>query len=454
MKFCLTNNPKLVACVLLVFFCAFYVFNSGDSVFAQQTDPLQQWGQWRGPLGTGESSTAKPPTQWSETQNIRWKSELPGLGHSTPVIWDQTIVLTTAIPFGPKFEPIADNAPGSHDNLKVSQKFKFDVIALDRKNGKIKWQKTVHQAIPHEGSHVSGSLASASPVTDGKHIIAYFGSYGIYCFDFAGELVWKKSLGTMNTKHGHGEGASVALYDNTLIVNWDHEGASFVMALNKSTGDKIWEVAREEVTSWASPIIYEHNGRPQAIVAGTAAVRGYDLKTGKIIWSCSGLSNNVVATPIALEGMVYVGSSYEIKSMLAIKLDGAQGDITGTQNVVWQRGTRTPYVPSPLLYRDSLYFLRHYQGIISIASAKTGEESIGPFRLNGVRDIYASPVAADGKIYITSREGVTLVLSQPEMPRLLSANRLDDSFSASAALVDDEIFLRGEKFLYCIGQSK
>ena len=200
--------------------------------------------------------------------------------------------------------------------------------------------------------------------------------------------------------------------------------------------------------------MYVHNGRAQVIVAGTAAVRAYDLESGKVIWECSGLSNNVVATPIAYEGVVYVGSSYEIKSMFAIKLEGAAGDITGTGNVIWKRASRTPYVPSPLLYRGSLYFLRHYQGIVSIADAKTGEEAIGPFRLNGIRDVYASPIAADGKIFISDRDGVTLVISQPEMPRLLSANRLDDSFSASAALVGDELFLRGEKFLYCISNVK
>ena len=451
-------NPSVTRLSSVAFGCSFLifviVFHGVVQLPAQQTNEhsLKQWGQWRGPLGTGESPAATPPTQWSESKNVRWKSAIPGLGHSTPVIWDRTVIVTTAIPFGPKFEPIADNAPGSHDNLKVSQKFKFDVIAFDRGNGKVKWQKTVHQAIPHEGSHVSGSLASASPITDGKHIIAYFGSYGIYCFDFQGNLVWEKSLGTMNTKHGHGEGASTAIFGNTLIVNWDHEGKSFIAALNKTTGKEIWKFPREEVTSWSSPIVYEHNGKPQVIVAGTNAVRGYDLKTGEVIWSCGGLSNNIVATPIALEGMVYVGSSYEIRSMLAIRLEGAKGDITDLPNVVWRRATRTPYVPSPLLYRDSLYFLRHYQGILSVANAKTGEETLGPFRLDGIRDIYASPVAADGKIFITSREGVTLVLSQKEMPRLLSANRLDDSFSASAALVGDEIFLRGEKFLDCIGK--
>lgn len=447
-------RTRVDCCLLIGAVVGVLTLCSGQPGFSQtdNSPAMQQWAQWRGPMGTGESPDAKPPTRWSETENVRWKTKLPGLGHSTPVVWDQTIVLTTAVPFGDKFPPIADNAPGSHDNLKVSQKSKFVVIAIDRSNGKIKWEQVLHEAIPHEGAHVSASLASGSPIIDDQHIIAYFGTYGVYCLDHNGKVVWQKSLGKMNSKHAHGEGASPTMFENTLIVNWDHEGKSFIVALNKNTGEEIWRVDRNEVTSWSSPIVYAHNGQPQVIVAGTSAVRSYDLKSGAVLWECSGLSNNIVATPIAHDGMVYVGSSYEIKSMFAIKLEGAKGDITGTANVVWKRASRTPYVPSPLLYRGSLYFLRHYQGILSIADANTGEESIGPFRLNGIRDIYASPVAADGKIYITDRDGITLVVSEPEMPRLLSANKLDDSFSASIALAGSDLFLRGEKFLYCIAE--
>lgn len=429
---------------------------SGCQIGFSQTansETVNQWAQWRGPLGTGEAPAAKPPIRWSETENVRWKTKLPGLGHSSPVVWDQTVVLTTAIPFGEKFPPIADDAPGSHDNLKVSQEFKFVALAIDRASGKIKWEKVLHKAIPHEGAHVSASLASGSPIIDGQHIIAYFGTYGIYCLDLDGNVVWKKYLGTMNSKHAHGEGASPALFENTLVINWDHEGGSFIVALDKTTGEELWRADRKEVTSWSSPIVYSHNGQPQVIVAGTSAVRAYDLKSGQVIWECSGLSNNIVATPIAHDGTVYVGSSYEIKSMFAIQLDGAKGDITGTANVLWKKASRTPYVPSPLLYRESLYFLRHYQGILSIADAESGDETMGPFRLNGIRDIYASPVAADGKIFITDRDGITLVISEPEMPRLLSANKLDDSFSASLAIVGNDIFLRGEKYLYCIAEA-
>lgn len=442
-------RPSLINYAFVV--CMVWIGMSSHLGLGQtsQTEP-EGWNQWRGPGGTGASQTAQPPTRWSENENVKWKTKIDGLGHSSPVIWKDTVFLTTAIPFGPAFDPIYDNAPGSHDNKAVTQKFRFAMIAVDRVSGKIKWQKTLHEAVPHEGSHVSGSLASGSPVVDADHVFAYFGSYGIYCLDHDGNRVWSKSFGRMDTKHAHGEGASPALDDDLLVINWDHEGSSFIVALEKSTGNEIWRRDRQEVTSWSSPIIHRFNDRRQVIVAGTGAVRGYDASTGKTIWECSGLSHNIVATPIAKGAKVYVGSSYEIKSMMAINLDGAAGDITGTDKVIWKRASRTPYVPTPLLYRNRLYFLRHYQGILTVADASNGDENIGPFRLPGIRDIYASPVAADGRIYITSREGVTLVLSEKEMPRLLAVNRLSDAFNASPAMVGNQLLLRGENFLYCL----
>jgi outer membrane protein assembly factor BamB len=430
------------------------VFLCGQSASSHAQSPEDHWGQWRGPQGTGVSETAKPPIKWSESENIRWKTSIPGLGHSTPVVWNKSIFLTTAIPIGPKFAPRADNRPGSHDNLKVDSKYQFVVLAIDRPTGKIRWQTVVNEAIPREAGHYTASLASASPVTDGDCVIAHFGSHGLFCLDLEGNVIWEKKLGTMHSKHGHGEGASPALFENSVVINWDHEGQSFLASFDKTNGNQIWKVERDEVTSWASPVVCQHNDQPQVIVAGTGAVRGYDLETGQVVWQCGGLSANIVATPIAHDGMVYVGSSYEKRAMFAIRLEGAIGDITDTENVVWQRVERTPYVPSPLLYLGSLYFLRHYQGILSVVKARSGEESTGPFRINGLRNIYASPVAADGKLFITDRDGTTVVISQPDLPRLLSVNQLDDCFSASMALSRDELFLRGEKSLYCIAESK
>ncbi|MEL7500085.1 MAG: PQQ-binding-like beta-propeller repeat protein [Planctomycetota bacterium] len=421
----------------------------------EQSSIPSNWSSWRGHDGTGSSLTAKPPTKWSEDKNIKWKTELPGLGHATPVVWGDTVFVLTSIPVGEMFDPIPDRAPGSHDNLRVSQRWSFVALAVDRTSGKIKWQRELHKAIPHEGAHVSASLASASPVTDGKHLVASFGSHGIYCLDMEGQLIWKRTVGVLNTKHGHGEGASPTLFDDTLIVNCDHEGQSFMIAFDVHDGAERWRVKRDEVTSWSSPIVYVHEDQPQVIVAGTTAVRGYDFKTGKVIWSCTGLSNNIVATPIAKDGFVYVGSSYEIKAMMAIRLKGAKGDITGNPDfVIWRRASRTPYVPTPLLLNKKLYFLRHYQGILSIVDVKSGDEPIGPYRISALRDIYASPVAADGKIFLTDRDGTTVVLSEPEMPKVISVNRLGDSFSASMVLVDNQIILRGERFLYCIEEAE
>ncbi len=421
-----------------------------QSASADEKDANRNWPQWRGPLATGVAPNGDPPTDWSEEKNIRWKTELPGLGHSTPIVWGDRIFLTAAEPFGEAGEPKYSDAPGAHDNLPVTHQHRFIVLAVNRRDGKIAWQRAVHEALPHEGGHYTGSLASASPVTDGEHVFFFFGSYGLYCFDLAGKLVWKKDLGRMNSKHGHGEGASPALYGDTLIVNWDHEDRSFVVAFDKNTGEQRWKVNRDEVTSWASPIVVEQDGKPLVVISGTNRVRGYDLATGDVIWQCGGMSSNIVASPVSADGIVYTGSSYEKRVMLAIRLDGAKGDITDSRQVVWTRNHRTPYVPSPLLMGERLYFLGHYQGILTRLIAKTGEEGDGPFRLSGITNVYASPVGAAGRVYITDLDGTTLVLSDTEIPRVLAVNRLDEGIAASAAIVGKEIFLRGRKHLYCI----
>ncbi|HLW65905.1 MAG TPA: PQQ-binding-like beta-propeller repeat protein [Gemmataceae bacterium] len=409
------------------------------------------WPQWRGPLATGVAPNANPPVEWSENKNIRWKAALPGKGHSTPIIWADRIFLTTAIPFG---EPVKPRfvRPGAHDNNEMTQAHEFAVLAVDRKSGKIIWQQTVNKAVPHEAGHMTASMASASPVTDGEHVFAFFGSYGLYCLDFDGKLIWKKDLGQMYTKHGHGEGSSPALYGDTLIINWDQEEQSFLVALDKRTGKQRWRVARPEETSWATPIVVEHAAKMQVVVSGTNRIRGYDLATGEVIWECGGLSSNIVASPVAADGFVYAGSSYDTRAMLAVKLDGAKGDITGTNQVVWTRQRGTPYVPSPLLYDDTIYNLQHYQGVVVRINAKTGHDEGEPIRLPAIRDVYSSPVAAAGRIYITSRDGVTQVLSHQDPTKSLAVNRLDDRFSASAALVGRELYLRGEKHLYCIAE--
>lgn len=418
----------------------------------QYGDMAHNWAQWRGPLSTGVAPNGDPPLVWNDAEgtNILWKTEIPGRGHSTPIVWKDRVFLTTAMPFGDPLPPRPSIAPGNHDNLAVTHRHKFVAVAVSRTTGKILWQQTLREALPQEQGHYTGSLASNSAVTDGEHLIVSFGSFGLYCLDLDGRLVWKTDFGLMQSLHGHGEGSSPVLYKGTLIVNWDHEGKSFIVAFDRATGKVRWKVMRNEVTSWATPIIIEHAGNPQVVVSGTSRVRGYDLTNGKVLWECGGLSSNIVASPVFADGMIFAGSSYDKRALIAIRLDGAAGDITGTRQIAWSRSRGTPYVPSPLVYDGGLYFLTHYQGILSRVDAKTGEDRPGSIRLDGIQNIYASPVAAAGRIYITDLNGVTAVVSSGDSPQVLALNRIAEPVSASAAIVGRQLFLRGEKHLYCL----
>jgi outer membrane protein assembly factor BamB len=409
------------------------------------------WPQWRGPLGSGVAPHADPPVEWSESKNIRWKISLPGKGHSTPVIWGKRIFLTTAVPYGDELEPVRVTSKGAHDQVPVMHRYRFVVMAINRRDGKILWQKTVLEGLPHEGGHVTASLASASPITDGERLFAYFGSWGLYCLDLDGNVKWQTDFGAMHPLHAHGEGSSPALYKDTLVVNWDHEGPSFLVALDKRTGKERWKVERERASSWTTPIIVESNGRPQVIVSGSQRIRGYDLARGKVIWECGGLSiENVCATPAAGSGIVYAGSTYDKRGVLAIRFEGAEGDVTGTKRVVWTRSRAAPYVPSFLLYDGSLYYHYHFQGILSRVDALTGADQPGPFRLRGIRNVFASPIGAAGRVYISDLSGSTIVLRNAAKTEVLALNHLDDSFAASPVAAGKELYLRGAMHLYCI----
>ena len=265
-----------------------------------------------------------------------------------------------------------------------------------------------------------------------------------------GNLQWEKDLGNMSTRRGFGEGSSPVVYGATIVINWDHEGDSFIVALDKRTGEELWKVDRDESTSWATPIIVEHNGTPQVVVNATHRTRGYDLATGKVLWECGGMTANTIPSPVTANGIVYVTSGFRGNALQAIRLADAEGDITGAAAVVWDYGRDTPYVPSPLLYGDTLYFLKHNRGVLSAFNASTGEAYYGPERLEGISDVYASPVGAGDRIYVVDRDGAALVIKHGSTFEVLAENLLDDGFSASPAIVGKEIFLRGNRSLYCI----
>jgi outer membrane protein assembly factor BamB len=413
-------------------------------------DPLAQWPQWRGPLATGVAPRGNPPLHWSEERNVRWKAALPGLGHSSPIVWGDRVFVTSAVAFGEAVAPSVERDPDAHHNVAAARRMKFVVLALDRRDGSIVWERVVRSERPHEGAHETGSWASASPVTDGRRLFAHFGSRGLYALDLDGKLLWQVDLGDMQIFHGHGEGSSPALHGDTLVVNWDHQGDSFVVALDARDGAERWRVARDEITSWSTPLVVEHQGRAQVVTSATGRVRSYDLKSGELIWECGGLSRNVVATPVAGAGLVFVGNSYDWQALLGIRLSAARGDVTGTGAVVWTRDRDTPYVPSPLLYGNELCFLKHNQAFLTCVEASSGATRFGPQRLTGPGDVFASPVGAAERIYVVGRNGATAVVRHGEAFELLAVNRLQDSFSASPAIAGNELFLRGERHLYCL----
>jgi len=412
---------------------------------------LNNWAQWRGPVASGVAPNANPPIHWSETNNVRWKIGLPGKGHSSPIVYDHAVYVLLAAPVGEAQKPVYDNATGVHDSVPVTHRHQFIAMAMNRSDGSILWQKVLREEWPHEGGHVTGSLASNSPVTDGEHLYVSFGSRGLYCLDLTGKVIWQKDLGRMQTLHAHGEGSSPVLYKDMLIVCWDDEAHSFLYAFDKHNGKQLWKTPRDEKTSWSTPLIVESEGKPQVVVSATKRVRGYDISTGEQLWECAGLTDNVVSSPVYTQGLVIAGNSYYQQAMVAIRIAGAKGDISGTDRVAWKLNRLTPYVSSPLLYDDTLYFLRHNQNVLSRLDPVTGKPRGEPLRLDGIEDfIFSSPVGAAGRIYVIGRDGNTVVLRHDRENATIARNHLEDSFSASPALIDRELYLRGEHFLYRI----
>ena len=415
------------------------------------------WPQWRGPLATGVSPTAKPPTEWSETHNVRWKVALPGHGSASPIVWDDQVFILSAIPAGTGsaggpglFGRLRDRLVGTVSSRDVQQ---FTVSAYNRHDGSVIWERIAVSEQPHEGRHSTGSWASASAVTDGDVLCAFFGSRGLYCYDLEGTLLWDQDFGDMEVRMRFGEGASPVLHGDSIVVVWDHQGQSFITSLDKRTGQERWRTAREEMTSWSTPLVVEYQGRTQVITSATDGVRSYDFDTGDLVWEGAGVTPNAIPTPVTADGIVYLMSGYRGNQLYAVDLSKARGDITGTDALVWSLDRDTPYVPSPVLHDGILYFTKSNSGILSAHDAKTGQKLYGPERLPGIRDLYASPVVADGYLYVTSRDGVTLVLETGAQLRVVATNALDDQIDASAAVVGSEIYLRGQRYLYCLADS-
>jgi outer membrane protein assembly factor BamB len=468
---------------------------SAASALAQSDEARRNWPQWRGPLVTGVAPEADPPLEWSETKNVKWKIKTPGFGTSTPIIWNDKVFILTAVKTGtPAKAPSTESSSldadqwlaerdrerlagygserpvllaqaqperrppgkrgggsggfgGSEGPTEVHQ---FTVICYDRKTGKPLWQKIAREEVPHEGHHRDHGYASASPVTDGQLLFAYFGSRGLHCYDLNGNLKWSKDFGDMRTRNGFGEGASPVLHGNTVVINWDDETDNdFIVALDKRTGKELWKTPRSDDTSWSTPLIVEHNKKFQVVVNSTRKVRSYDLETGKEIWSCAGQTANAIPSPVADKDTVYVTSGFRGSALFAFAL-GHTGDLAGTEAIRWSYNRNTPYVPSPLLVDGQIYVVKGNEQIFSSFDSKTGKPLFEEERLADLNGIYASPVSAKHRVYVLGRNGVCAVLKKGPKLEVLATSTLQDRTDASIALVGQELFIRGHENLYCI----
>jgi len=423
---------------------------------------IDNWPNWRGKNCDGVSINGTPPTEWSETKNVKWKIPIPGKGLGTPVVWENQIFITSAVKLSQEATQEAINKLNVSisekdsllEELKTREDFlQFIVYSINRKTGEIIWKKIVREQYPHSDILYVSSFASASCVTDGKYIFASFGSYGVYCFDIDGKLIWENDFGDMQDPLSLGEGTSPVIYKNNLIIVWDHPGESKIFVINKKTGAEIWQKKRNEDYTWATPLVVELANKAQVIVPGENKSIAYNIENGDVIWQLSGLGSSIIPCPVFDGERIFLMTGFQDpKIVQAINIKNATGVLDSSSSVIWSHNKNTPYVPSPLLIGEKLYYLKGNRAQISCVDAKTGKIYYDAIRPKGMSNVYASPVYANGNVYIIDRKGICSVIKEGPEFEILAQNKLDDNFDASPAIVGNEILLRGIKSLYCISE--
>jgi len=424
----------------------------------------QHWPSFRGPNASGVSDGHPTPVKWNAPsgESVLWKTPIPGVAVSSPVVWGDRVFVSTAV----SSDPHATIRTGLYGDVEPSSdlsRHSWRLVALDKRTGKVLWERVAHEGVPRTKRHPKSSQASPTPVTDGRHVVVSFGSEGLYTYDVDGKLLWKRDLGVLNAgwfydpDYEWGVGSSPIIWKSSVIVQCDIQKNSFIAAFDVATGQPLWRTPREEIPSWSTPAIYEGNGRAELVTQATNFTRGYDPSTGQELWRLAGNSEITIPTPIIGANLIIVTNGYRgVQPIYAIK-PGAKGDITlkGEQTqsefIAWSTKRGGPYIPTPLIYRDQLYVCSN-NGVLSAYDARTGQR-LYQERLGGTGGSFsASPVAADGKIYLASEDGDVFVVKAGPTYELLATNSMGEALMATPAISEGLIIIRGLRDVFAIGQ--
>jgi outer membrane protein assembly factor BamB len=422
------------------------------------------WPQFRGPAASGIGDGSKPPVRWDATKgtNIVWKTEIPGLAVSSPVVWGDRIFVTTAVSADPK-QTFRTGLYGDTDPVNDKSQHQWIVLALDKKSGKILWQQTAHQGVPKTKRHPKSSQASSTPVTDGKVVVAYFGSEGLFAYSTEGKLLWKKDLGVQDAgwffdpDSEWGAASSPVIYKSTVILQCDRQKDSFIAAFDLKDGKQVWRTARAEIPTWGTPTIVPGKDRVEVATNGTKAIRGYDADTGKELWTLGPNSEVTCTTPVSAHGLIFVTAGYPpVQPVYAIKV-GSNGDLTlkggkeSSDAIAWSQQRGGVYLPSPLVYAEHLYTVNN-NGVMTVYDARTGNR-VYQQRIGSGGSFVASPVAAAGKLYVASEDGDVFVLKMGTQYELIAQNPMGEPILATPALAGDLLLVRGAKHLFAIAEA-
>ncbi len=407
----------------------------------------ENWPQWRGPGGNGVSAEKGLPTEWSATRNIAWKTEIAGRGHSSPVVWGKQIFLTTSL----ELDPIPGAKAPKHmqggqvylhpDSTGGNRAHRLIVLAVDAQSGEVQWQQTAFEGRVYDDRHKKNTYATPTPVTDGKAVYVSFESQGLYAYSLDGQLKWKTSLGPIGTV-GMGPASSPVLFENLVLVLCDQEegGGSFLAALSAKVGKLVWKVARQEAANWSTPSLVYNGTQPVVVAPGMTNTIAYDPRNGKELWRTKGVVGNTVPSIVSGLGMVFPSAGYPDKRVYGIKTDGSP---------VWSYEKGTAYVPSPILYGDYLYIPTD-RGLLTCLEARTGKLIYEGKRVPKPATFSASPVAFDGKIFLTSEDGETFIIQAGPEHQILGSNALDEAAHASPAIANGRLYIRTASHLWAV----